>query len=73
MLRIFETLSIFIIINGKKIRPVIIKIKLKQNLYLTNILLKLIEKERSGDYLGKTVQMIPHSTNIIKEFISYVF
>ena len=32
---------------------------------------KLIEKERSGDYLGKTVQMIPHFTNIIKEFISY--
>ena len=32
---------------------------------------KLIEKERNGDYLGKTVQMIPHFTNIIKEFICY--
>ena len=32
---------------------------------------KLIEKERNGDYLGKTVQMIPHFTNMIKEFICY--
>ena len=29
----------------------------------------LLTKERNGDYLGKTVQMIPHFTNIIKEFI----
>ena len=32
---------------------------------------KLIEKERNGDYLGKTVQTVPHFTNIIKEFITY--
>ena len=32
---------------------------------------KLIQKERSGEYLGKTVQMVPHFTNIIKEFICY--
>ena len=32
---------------------------------------KLIEKERCGDYLGKTVQMVPHFTNMIKEFICY--
>ena len=30
---------------------------------------KLLEKERAGCYLGKTVQMIPHFTDIIKEFI----
>lgn len=30
---------------------------------------KIIEKERKGEYLGKTVQVIPHVTNIIKEFI----
>jgi len=29
----------------------------------------LLEKERKGEYLGQTVQMIPHFTNIIKEFI----
>ena len=32
---------------------------------------KLIEKERAGCYLGKTVQMIPHFTTMIKEFICY--
>jgi CTP synthase len=29
----------------------------------------IIEKERRGDYLGATVQVIPHVTNEIKEFI----
>src|ERR1700685_1996546 len=29
----------------------------------------VIEKERRGDYLGGTVQMIPHVTNEIKNFI----
>ena len=30
---------------------------------------KLLIKERKGDYLGKTVQVIPHVTDLIKEFI----
>ncbi len=30
---------------------------------------KVIEKERRGDYLGKTVQVIPHITDAIKEKI----
>ncbi|MFQ6549860.1 CTP synthase [Aestuariibius sp. 2305UL40-4] len=30
----------------------------------------VLEKERRGDYLGKTIQVIPHVTNEIKEFIS---
>ncbi|MDR2852878.1 MAG: CTP synthase [Burkholderiaceae bacterium] len=29
----------------------------------------VLEKERHGDYLGKTVQVIPHVTNEIQEFI----
>jgi len=29
----------------------------------------IIEKERRGDYLGATVQVIPHVTNAIKEFV----
>tara|TARA_B100000902_G_scaffold243249_2_gene230323 strand:+ start:1266 stop:2984 length:1719 start_codon:yes stop_codon:yes gene_type:complete len=29
----------------------------------------LLEKERKGEFLGKTVQMIPHFTNEIKNFI----
>lgn len=30
----------------------------------------LIAKERRGDYLGGTVQVIPHVTNLIKEFVT---
>ncbi len=33
------------------------------------IYLDVIEKERRGDYLGKTVQVIPHITNALKEKI----
>src|SRR5881398_715764 len=29
----------------------------------------VLEKERRGDYLGKTVQVIPHVTNEIQDFI----
>lgn len=30
----------------------------------------VLKKERRGDYLGKTIQVIPHVTNEIKDFIS---
>jgi len=30
---------------------------------------QVIEKERRGEYLGRTVQVIPHVTDMIKEFI----
>jgi CTP synthase len=42
---------------------------LSQNNNLTSgrIYEKIITKERRGDYLGKTVQVIPHVTNEIKE------
>ena len=30
----------------------------------------VFERERRGDYLGKTIQVIPHVTNEIKDFIS---
>jgi CTP synthase len=36
------------------------------------IYLSVIEKERRGDYLGKTIQVIPHVTNEIKEAIRAV-
>ena len=29
----------------------------------------VLEKERRGDYLGKTIQVIPHVTNEIKDFL----
>jgi CTP synthase len=30
----------------------------------------VLEKERNGDYLGKTIQVIPHVTNEIKDFLN---
>lgn len=33
------------------------------------IYLSVLEKERRGDYLGKTIQVVPHITNEIKEAI----
>ncbi|HHX91169.1 MAG TPA: CTP synthase [Paracoccus sp.] len=33
------------------------------------IYMNVLEKERRGDYLGKTIQVIPHVTNEIKDFL----
>src|SRR5437762_3543050 len=45
----------------------------RKNNYTTGrIYLKVIEKERRGDYLGKTVQVIPHITDEIKRCIREV-
>src|SRR6266852_737317 len=41
----------------------------KNNWTTGRIYLKVIEKERRGDYLGKTVQVIPHITDEIKRCI----
>ncbi len=43
-----------------------INCKFDWNLTSGKIYLSVIEKERRGDYLGKTVQMIPHVTDEIK-------
>ena len=42
------------------------------NLTSGQVYLRVIEKERNGDYLGKTVQVVPHVTNEIKERILLV-
>ncbi len=39
------------------------------NITAGRIYQQVIEKERRGDYLGRTVQVIPHVTDQIKEFI----
>ena len=39
------------------------------NLTTGKVYSNVLEKERHGDYLGKTVQVIPHITNEIKSFI----
>jgi len=41
--------------------------KFKWNLTMGKIFSEIREKERKGDFLGKTVQYVPHVTNLIKE------
>ena len=43
--------------------------KQSDNITTGRIYSDVIKKERKGGYLGKTVQVIPHITNRIKEFI----
>ena len=44
--------------------------KQSDNVTTGQIYSQVITKERRGDYLGATVQVIPHVTNALKEFIT---
>tara|TARA_Y100000590_G_scaffold220717_1_gene249779 strand:+ start:10338 stop:11951 length:1614 start_codon:yes stop_codon:yes gene_type:complete len=46
-----------------------ISAKMSDNITTGKIYSDIIKKERKGKYLGKTVQVIPHVTDRIKEFI----
>ena len=45
------------------------KMKRCNNFTAGQIYKSVLERERRGDYLGKTVQVIPHVTNEIQEFV----
>lgn len=45
-----------------------ISCKSEWNLTMGKIFQMIREKERKGDYLGKTVQMIPHVSNFIRDY-----
>lgn len=45
------------------------RMKRTNNFTTGQIYKSVLEKERRGDYLGKTVQVIPHITNEIQEYI----
>ncbi|MFG6461300.1 CTP synthase [Roseateles sp. DXS20W] len=45
------------------------RMKKANNFTTGQIYMSVLEKERRGDYLGKTVQVIPHITNEMQEFI----
>jgi CTP synthase len=45
------------------------RMKKANNFTAGQIYKSVLEKERRGDYLGKTVQVIPHVTNEIQEFV----
>ena len=49
-----------------------IELTREHNITTGQVYQTVIEKERRGDYLGKTVQIIPHVTNEIKERIRRV-
>lgn len=42
------------------------------NITTGKIYLHVIERERRGDYLGKTVQIVPHLTGAIQDWIERV-
>ncbi|MBS0499214.1 MAG: CTP synthase [Burkholderiaceae bacterium] len=50
-------------------RFVTTRMKRSNNFTTGQIYQSVLEKERRGDYLGKTVQVIPHVTNEIQDFI----
>lgn len=43
-----------------------VKLTRDNNITTGKVYRRVIEKERRGDYLGKTVQIIPHATNEIQ-------
>lgn len=45
------------------------RMKRSNNFTTGQVYKSVLEKERRGDYLGKTVQVIPHITNEIQEYI----
>ena len=42
------------------------------NITTGKIYQQVISRERKGDYLGKTVQVVPHVTNAIQDWIEHV-
>lgn len=44
----------------------------EHNITTGKVYRQVIEKERRGDYLGKTVQVVPHLTNAIQDWIEKV-
>lgn len=49
-----------------------VKLHRDNNITTGKLYLNVIEKERRGDYLGKTVQVIPHITTAIQDWIEEV-
>ncbi|KAG5437846.1 hypothetical protein PCANB_000561 [Pneumocystis canis] len=49
-----------------------ITLKRENNITTGKVYSQVIENERKGDYLGKTVQVVPHVTNAIQDWIERV-
>ncbi|KAK4237085.1 hypothetical protein C8A03DRAFT_16333 [Achaetomium macrosporum] len=57
---------------GNYERYLSVRLTSEHNITTGKVYLNVIEKERRGDYLGKTVQIVPHVTDSIKDWIRRV-
>ncbi|GMY35106.1 CTP synthase-like isoform X1 [Fagus crenata] len=76
----FEHGEVYVLDDGGEVdldlgnyeRFVDIKLTRDNNITTGKIYQSVIDKERRGDYLGKTVQVVPHITDAIQEWIERV-
>ncbi|KAK4336970.1 hypothetical protein RND71_043420 [Anisodus tanguticus] len=76
----FEHGEVFVLDDGGEVdldlgnyeRFLNVKLKKENNITTGKIYNKVISKERKGDYLGKTVQVVPHITDEIQNWIENV-
>ncbi|CAL9198030.1 unnamed protein product [Musa hybrid cultivar] len=76
----FEHGEVFVLDDGGEVdldlgnyeRFLDIKLTRDNNITTGKIYQSVIQKERRGDYLGKTVQVVPHITDAIQEWIERV-
>ena len=76
----FEHGEVFVLDDGGEVdldlgnyeRFLDIRLGRDNNLTTGKVYSAVIERERKGDYLGKTVQVVPHITNEIQEWIERV-
>ncbi|XP_039168879.1 CTP synthase isoform X1 [Eucalyptus grandis] len=76
----FEHGEVFVLDDGGEVdldlgnyeRFLNIKLTRDNNITTGKIYQKVIDRERRGDYLGKTVQVVPHITDAIQEWIESV-
>jgi len=76
----FEHGEVFVLDDGGEVdldlgnyeRFLDIKLTRDNNITTGKIYQSVLEKERKGEYLGKTVQVVPHITNAIQDWIERV-
>lgn len=76
----FEHGEVFVLDDGGEVdldlgnyeRFLDIKLNRDNNITTGKIYQSVIEKERRGDYLGKTVQVVPHITDAIQDWIERI-
>uniref|UniRef100_A0A7N0TLK3 CTP synthase n=1 Tax=Kalanchoe fedtschenkoi TaxID=63787 RepID=A0A7N0TLK3_KALFE len=76
----FEHGEVFVLDDGGEVdldlgnyeRFLDVRLTKDNNITTGKIYQSVLEKERRGDYLGKTVQVVPHITNAIRDWIESV-